>query len=106
MLLTLRREEMDDFLSELNRHRPESIFAYPNMLAALAQRRTGDGITMPRFDKVIVTAEPLQEWQRPLVSRCIWRGNLRTLWFARNRYGRLGTQLSYRYAYVRTDVLH
>jgi phenylacetate-CoA ligase len=59
-------KKMDDFLEALRRHQPKTIFAYPNMLAALAQRAQRVGIKMPSIKSVIVTAEPLQEWQRPL----------------------------------------
>ncbi len=59
-------KKMDDFLTALRRHQPETIFAYPNMLAALAQRAQQVGMEMPLIRNVIVTAEPLQKWQRPL----------------------------------------
>jgi phenylacetate-CoA ligase len=59
-------EKMDDFLKELKRHKPMTIFAYPNMLAALAQRAQKIEMTMPPIRNVIVTAEPLHKWQRPL----------------------------------------
>ena len=59
-------EKMDDFLKKLKQHRPEIVFAYPNMLAALAQRAQQVGMEMPPIRNVVVTAEPLQEWQRPL----------------------------------------
>jgi phenylacetate-CoA ligase len=59
-------EQMDRFLSDLNRHRPRAIFAYPNMLAVLAQRAQASGLSLPRIENVIVTAEPLYDWQRQL----------------------------------------
>lgn len=61
-------EKMDEFLIRLRRHRPEVVFAYPNMLAALGKRasQTGLAISIP---KVIVTAEPLYNWQRELFAQ-------------------------------------
>ena len=58
-------EKMDEFLKKLQQHRPEAVFAYPNMLAALAKRasQTGLAVSIPR---VAVTAEPLYDWQRRL----------------------------------------
>jgi phenylacetate-CoA ligase len=58
--------KMDDFLKELVRHRPKAVFAYPNMLAALARRVQETGVPAPQIPKVVVTAEPLYEWQRVL----------------------------------------
>jgi len=59
-------EKMDEFLKSLQRHRPEAVFAYPNMLAALAQRARETNLVMQPISKVIVTAEPLYNWQREL----------------------------------------
>jgi phenylacetate-CoA ligase len=58
-------ETMDEFLKKLQQHRPETVFAYPNMLAALAKRasQTDIAVSIPR---VAVTAEPLYHWQREL----------------------------------------
>jgi phenylacetate-CoA ligase len=58
-------EKMDEFLKRLQQHQPEAVFAYPNMLAALAKRalQTGLAVSIPR---VAVTAEPLYDWQRLL----------------------------------------
>jgi phenylacetate-CoA ligase len=57
---------MDAFLAELHRYHPVVVFAYPNMLATLAQRAKETGIPIPPISKVIVTAEPLYDWQRQL----------------------------------------
>jgi phenylacetate-CoA ligase len=58
-------EKIDEFLWKLQQHRPKVIFAYPNMLAAMAQRasQTCIAVSLP---KVAVTAEPLYDWQREL----------------------------------------
>lgn len=57
---------IESFLQQLNRHRPEVIFAYPNMLAAIAEHARNESIRVEQVGKVIVTAEPLWEWQRLL----------------------------------------
>jgi phenylacetate-CoA ligase len=58
-------EKMDEFLKKLQQHRPEAVFGYPNMLAALAKRASQIGLTVS-IPKVAVTAEPLYDWQRDL----------------------------------------
>jgi phenylacetate-CoA ligase len=60
------RENMDEFLKRLQQHRPEAVFAYPNMLAALAKRARETNLVVQPISKVIVTAEPLYNWQREL----------------------------------------
>jgi len=62
-------EKMDEFLKRLQQHRPQVIFAYPNMLAALAQRARETNLVVQPIPKAIVTAEPLYDWQRELIRQ-------------------------------------
>lgn len=59
-------ETSRQFLEAINRFKPKAIYAYPNMLAALAELARDSGIKMKKISKVVVTAEPLYEWQREL----------------------------------------
>lgn len=58
-------QNMDEFLVMMKRHRPDVVIAYPNMLAALAQRAQETNMQTP-VAKVLVGAEPLHDWQRLL----------------------------------------
>lgn len=55
-----------DFLAQLNKHRPKVIFAYPNMLATMAEFARDQRIGMNPISKVVVTAEAVYDWQRRL----------------------------------------
>ncbi len=61
-------ETSRQFLEAINRFKPKAIFAYPNMLAAMAELARDSGMRMRKVGKVIVTAEPLYEWQRELFA--------------------------------------
>lgn len=62
------RNQIKEFVQELHSHRPRVVFAYPNMLAEIAQTVTDLGLAPPRIEKVVVTAEPLYDWQRELFA--------------------------------------
>ena len=55
-----------EFLEKINRFKPKAIFAYPNMLAAMSELARDKSIKLRKVGKVIVTAEPLYDWQREL----------------------------------------
>ena len=57
---------IEAFLHRLNKHRPEVIFAYPNMLAVLAEYARDHKIPLHPVPKVVVTAESVYDWQREL----------------------------------------
>jgi len=57
---------IEAFLHRLNKHRPEVILAYPNMLAALAEYARDHKIPLHPVPKVVVTAETVYDWQREL----------------------------------------
>jgi phenylacetate-CoA ligase len=57
---------IEAFLHRLNEHRPEVIFAYPNMLAVLAEYARDHKIPLHPISKVVVTAETVHDWQREL----------------------------------------
>ncbi len=59
-------QQLREFIGQLNRHRPEAIFAYPNMLVAILEFARAHDVTLPRVGKVITTAEPTYSWQREL----------------------------------------
>lgn len=61
-------ETSRQFLEAINRFKPKAIFAYPNMLAAMAELARDSGVKVKKVGKVIVTAEPLYEWQRELFA--------------------------------------
>lgn len=52
------------FLAAINRYKPRVIFAYPNMLTAMAETAREKAFKMRKIGKVVVTAEPLYDWQR------------------------------------------
>jgi phenylacetate-CoA ligase len=54
------------FLEQLNAYRPDVIFAYPNMLAVMAQYAQDKGLSLRPIRKVVVTAESVHDWQRQL----------------------------------------
>jgi phenylacetate-CoA ligase len=58
---------MKEFLFALNRHRPAAIFAYPNMLTALAEFARRESIKVAPVPIVVTTAEPLYDFQRGLL---------------------------------------
>ncbi len=60
-------QSMREFLLALNRHRPEAIFAYPNMLTALAEFARNESIEVTTVPIVVTTAEPLYDFQRRLL---------------------------------------
>ena len=60
-----------EFIEQLNRHRPEIIFAYPNMLAAIAFQVRDEQIKVAPIPKVVATAEPLYDWQRQLFKEVL-----------------------------------
>lgn len=62
-------ESMSAFLSRLNRHRPRAIFAYPNMLAALAEYARQESINVAPIAAIVTTAEPLYDFQRQLFQQ-------------------------------------
>jgi phenylacetate-CoA ligase len=57
---------IEAFLQRLNKHRPDVIFAYPNMLAVLAEYARDHKIGLRPIPKVVVTAEGVYDWQREL----------------------------------------
>ena len=62
-------DSIDDFLRQLNDYHPRAIIAYPNMLSAMAQRSQAQHIAMTPIPRIIVTAEPLYDWQRKLFEQ-------------------------------------
>lgn len=60
------QESMQAFFAALKKHRPRVIFAYPNMLTALAETARAQGEELPKTVAVVTTAEPLYEFQREL----------------------------------------
>lgn len=62
------QETSKQFLEAINLHHPKAIFAYPNMLAAMAELARDSNIKMRKVGRVIVTAEPLYGWQRELFA--------------------------------------
>ncbi len=64
-------ETTTKFLEAINLFKPKAIFAYPNMLAAMAELARDRNIKMRKVGKVIVTAEPLYDWQRELFSQVL-----------------------------------
>ncbi len=61
-------ETSRQFLEAINRFKPKAIYAYPNMLAAMAELARDNAIKMKKVGKVVVTAEPLYDWQRELFA--------------------------------------
>jgi phenylacetate-CoA ligase len=59
-------KNIEAFLQRLNKHRPEVILAYPNMLAVLAEYARDHNIPLHPVPKVVVTAEAVYDWQRGL----------------------------------------
>lgn len=59
-------EAMAAFLRQLQSHRPDAIFAYPNMLAVIAEHIRSSGTIVPPVRRIITTAEPTYDWQREL----------------------------------------
>jgi phenylacetate-CoA ligase len=57
---------IEAFLHKLNKHRPEVILAYPNMLAVLAEYARDHKIGLHPVPRVVVTAETVYDWQREL----------------------------------------
>ncbi|MGB5106033.1 MAG: AMP-binding protein [Candidatus Zixiibacteriota bacterium] len=55
-----------EFLEQIRRFKPKAIYAYPNMLSAMAELARERSVKVRRVGKVIVTAEPLYDWQREL----------------------------------------
>jgi phenylacetate-CoA ligase len=60
---------IEAFLQNLNKHRPEVIMAYPNMLAVLAEYARDHKISIHPVPKVVVTAESVYDWQRELFKQ-------------------------------------
>jgi len=60
------REAIAAFISQLQSHRPEAIFAYPNMLAVIAEQIRESGADVSPVRRIITTAEPTYDWQREL----------------------------------------
>ncbi len=54
------------FIRRLQSYRPEAIFAYPNMLAVIAEQIRESGVDVAAVRRVITTAEPTYDWQREL----------------------------------------
>ncbi len=59
---------IEAFLHRLNKHKPEVILAYPNMLAVLAEYARDHKFPLHPVPKVVVTAETVHDWQRELFS--------------------------------------
>jgi phenylacetate-CoA ligase len=57
---------IEAFLHRLNKHKPDVILAYPNMLAVLAEYVRDHKIPMHPVPKAVVTAETVYDWQREL----------------------------------------
>lgn len=58
---------MKEFLLALNRHHPKAVFAYPNMLTALADFAQSESMEVVPVPIVVTTAEPLYDFQRRLL---------------------------------------
>lgn len=60
------REAIVAFIRQLQSHRPDAIYAYPNMLAVIAEQIRESGAHVPPVLRIITTAEPTYDWQREL----------------------------------------